>query len=314
VTITSKRHKVDVTKIQEIFYELRVQEVMTREVITVTPGTSLHEFQGLLRDHRISGTPVVQDGKLVGIISLMDLIQALGEGKMDQTVGERMTCPVDVLYAEELVISAIRKLEKTNYGRFPVISRDTGELVGILTRGDIIQGTLRQLDIDYRQREVKSHRIRYFFQDVLSEDTSIVLRYAVKARDFVRGGEASSQIKRALQGLGVAPQVLRRVAVAAYEAEMNLVVHATDGGRIKAIIRPDTLRIDVADRGPGIPDVEKAMQPGFSTAPPSIREMGFGAGMGLKNIKACADEMVLESQIGKGTHLRIVFQLENARS
>jgi CBS domain-containing protein/anti-sigma regulatory factor (Ser/Thr protein kinase) len=300
---------VDVTKIQEVFYELRVEEVMTRAVITVTPWTSLGTFQDLLRDHRISGTPVVQDGELVGIISLMDLIQALEEGKMDRMVGERMTCQVDVLYAEELVISAIRKLEKTNYGRFPVISRDTGELVGILTRGDIIQGTLRQLDIDCRQREVESHRDRYFFQDVLSEDTSIVLRYTVKPRDFIHGGEASSQIKRALQSLGVAPRILRRVAVTAYEAEMNLVVHATHGGKIKVIIRPNMLRIDVTDRGPGIPDVEQAMQPGFSTAPLSIREMGFGAGMGLKNIKSCADEMMLESQIGKGTHLRVVFQL-----
>jgi anti-sigma regulatory factor (Ser/Thr protein kinase) len=90
---------------------------------------------------------------------------------------------------------------------------------------------------------------------------------------------------------------------------MNLVLHTTEGGKIRAHVSPDTIRIDISDRGPGIPDVEQAMQPGYSTAPEWIREMGFGAGMGLSNIKDCADEMSLRSKMGKGTHLRLVFRL-----
>jgi len=299
----------DVTRIQEIFYQLRVEEVMTRDVIAVTPETPMREFQRILRERRISGVPVVQEGRLVGVISLADLIEALEAGQMDQTVGERMTPNPEVLHPGEMVIEAIKKLEKTNYGRFPVVRRRTGELVGILTRGDVIRGTLKQLDIDYRQREAELPRARYFFEDVVSEDTSITLRYTVQPKDFAHGGRASSQIRRSLQRLGLQPQILRRVAVAAYEAEMNLVVHATHGGRIEARIRPELLRIDVIDDGPGIEDIEQALLPGFSTAPEWIREMGFGAGMGLTNIQNCADEMHLQSSVGVGTHLQILFRL-----
>jgi CBS domain-containing protein/anti-sigma regulatory factor (Ser/Thr protein kinase) len=304
---------LNVTKIQEIFYELRVQEVMTRDVITVTPQTPMRELKEILRLRQISGAPVVDGDKLVGVISLADLIQALEAGEMDQTVGEQMTSVPQVLYASDRLISAIRKLEKTDYGRFPVTNRSTGQLVGILTRGDIIRGTLKQLDIDYRKREGEHHRGQYFFQDVISQDTSITLRYTVKAQDFVHGGQASSQIKRSLQSLGISPQLLRRVAVAAYEAEMNLVVHTARGGEMEVQIRPHLLRIDVTDDGPGIQDVTLAMQPGFSTAPASIREMGFGAGMGLTNIQNCANEMSLESEMGEGTHLQILFRLEGEK-
>lgn len=300
----------DITRIQELFYELRVEEVMTRDVITVTPQTTMSDLEALLRIHRISGAPVLdENGDLVGIVSLMDLIKALEAGQIDQPVGERMTRDVQALYEDERVISAIQKLQQTGYGRFPVVNRESGRLVGILTQGDIIKGTLRKLDIDYRQREAHYHRSQHVFEDIVSENSSIVLRYTVKARDFVHGGEASSNLKRSLQNLGLRPQILRRVAVATYEAEMNLILHTTDGGRIRADIRSDQIRVDVSDHGPGIPDVEQAMRPGFSTAPNWIREMGFGAGMGLSNIRNCADEMSLDSKLGRGTHLRIMFRL-----
>jgi anti-sigma regulatory factor (Ser/Thr protein kinase) len=220
-----------------------------------------------------------------------------------------MTQQVEALHPHERVVSAIQELGRTGYGRFPVVDQATGQLVGILTQGDIIQGTLRQLDIDYRQREREERRMRFFFDDVVSEDTSIILRYTVRARDFDSGGEASSQFKRSLKNLGIPPQVLRRVAIATYEAEMNLVLHTDKGGKIRADVRPGRISIDVTDQGPGIPDVKQALKPGFSTAPAWIREMGFGAGMGLNNIKNCADEMSLESEAGQYTHLRILFGL-----
>jgi len=299
----------DVSKIQEIFYELCVEEVMTPDVITVTPQTSMREVRDILREHRISGTPVLQDGRLTGIVSLMDLIQTLEARQIDEPVADHMTYDVEALYGDERVISAIGKFQQTGYGRFPVVERSSGKLIGILTQGDVVKGTLVQLDIDYRQREADHHHEQHFFQDILSEETSIVLRYTIQPHDFVHGGEASSQFKRSLQNLGTHPSILRRVAVATYEAEMNLVLHATAGGTIRAEVRTGSIEIDVCDEGPGIPDVEQAMHPGYSTAPEWIREMGFGAGMGLSNIQHCADEMSLESEPGKGTHLRIVFDL-----
>jgi CBS domain-containing protein/anti-sigma regulatory factor (Ser/Thr protein kinase) len=263
----------DVSKIQEIFYELCVQEVMTRDVITVTPQTSMREVQDILREHRISGTPVLEGGRLIGIVSLMDLIQTLEAAQIDDLVANHMTYDVEALYGDERVISAIGRFQQTGYGRFPVVDRGSGKLIGILTQGDVVKGTLVQLDIDYRQREAAYHHEQHFFQDILSEETSITLRYTIQPH------------------------------------EMNLVLHATAGGTIHAEVRTDSICIDVCDDGPGIPDVEQAMQPGYSTAPEWIREMGFGAGMGLSNIQHCADEMSLESEPGKGTHLRIVFDL-----
>ena len=303
----------DVSKIQEIFYELRVEKVMTRDVITVTPQTSMRELQVILREHRISGAPVLDDGRLIGVVSLMDLIQTLEAMQIDERVADHMTYNVETLYGDERVISAISKFQQTGYGRFPVIDRDSGELIGILTQGDIIKGTLLQLDIDYRRREAGHQYEPRFFEDLSSEETSVVLRYTIQPQDFMHGGEASSQFKRSLQKLGVHPSILRRVAVATYEAEMTLVLHTTAGGTIRAEVRADSIGIDVCDEGPGIPDVDQAMQPGYSTAPEWIREMGFGAGMGLSNIQHCADEMSLESELGKGTNLRIVFRLPEGR-
>lgn len=297
----------DTTKIQELFYELRVQEVMTRNVITVSPQTTMHELGELLRKHRISGTPVVENGKLVGIVSIQDLIQALETCRVDQPVSAWMTHPIETLSPQERVISAIHELARTGYGRFPVVNRTSGKLVGILTQGDIIKGSLKRLDIDFRRRESEVHAIHSFFDDVVSEDTRIVLRYTVKAQDFDHGGEASTRFKRSLQNLGISPQVLRRVAIATYEAEMNLILHTTEGGTIQAEVRPYAIQIDVCDLGPGIPDVNLAMRPGYSTAPAWIREMGFGAGMGLKNIRDCADKMSLTSTPDEGTHLYICF-------
>jgi anti-sigma regulatory factor (Ser/Thr protein kinase) len=153
-------------------------------------------------------------------------------------------------------------------------------------------------------------RAKHIFEDIVSDQTSLILRYRVQARDFKRGGNASSKLKRALDRLGAAPEVIRRVAIAAYEAEMNLIIHADQGGELIAEMQPEVIRITAVDHGPGIPDVEQAMSPGFSTAPNWIRELGFGAGMGLGNIKRCADSMKLESEVGVGTRLEIVIYLK----
>lgn len=113
--------------------------------------------------------------------------------------------------------------------------------------------------------------------------------------------------KKALTRLGLPPQIIKRAAIAMYEAEINAVIHA-GGGTAEAEIFPDHIRICVIDSGPGIPDVEQAMQEGWSTAPDTAREMGFGAGMGLPNIKKNADEMKIDTEIGRGTTLTIIIR------
>lgn len=133
--------------------------------------------------------------------------------------------------------------------------------------------------------------------------------YKVEGGDFTTAGHASSEVKKVLKKLGVDPKVIRRIVVALYEAEVNIVAHAYKG-EIKVSINTDKIILVLDDEGPGIPDINKAMQEGFSTASPKVREMGFGAGMGLPNINKNADEFYITTEVGKGTRLEIVTFLK----
>ena len=298
-----------ITRLQELFYEVKVREVMTRKVIQVTPQTPMVEIRRLLREHKISGIPVVQDGKLDGIVSIEDLIKTLAESNMESTVGEKMTRNPMTLREDEPAVMAINHFATHGFGRFPVVD-EKGCLVGIITRGDIIEGLLKKLEIEYHEEEIRRYRVSHIFEDIISDRTSIILRYNVLPRDFNRGGEASSNIKLVLTRLGAPPEFVRRAAIAAYEAEMNIILHTTEGGEIEAEVQPGRLILRALDRGPGIPDIAKAMEPGFSTAAEWIRELGFGAGMGLSNIKRCANEMKLVSPDQKWTYLEAAFYLD----
>lgn len=128
----------------------------------------------------------------------------------------------------------------------------------------------------------------------------IELTYEVSNEDFTRAGEASSDVKKKLKQMGVDPNAIRKVAIAMYEGEINMVIHA-NGGVVKVFISPEDITIVLKDKGPGIPDVEKAMQAGYSTAPENIRSLGFGAGMGLPNMKKYSDEMKVDTEINVGT-------------
>lgn len=132
----------------------------------------------------------------------------------------------------------------------------------------------------------------------------IVLNYDVDSDDFTRAGEASSKVKRKLKLMGVDPDVVRKVAISLYEGEINMVIHA-DGGTIQVIIFPDKIEMTLRDRGPGIEDVELAMRAGYTTAPDNIRSLGFGAGMGLPNMKRYADDLKIESKVGIGTTVKM---------
>lgn len=299
---------LEVTKLQELVYELKIEQVMTKEVFTVGPDDTLRHLKDVLRINRISGTPVLRNGELVGIISIENVIKALEAGEIDAPVAEKMTLDVQTVFADETVMQAVNKFGRFGFGRLPVVNRD-GKLVGMLTQGDIARGMLRQLEIDYHEEEIHRYRASHIFEDIISDQTGLILRYNVRPRDFSHCGEAASRLKRALERLGATPNIVRRIAVASYEAETNLVIHATNGGQLTAEIQPERIRIVAIDNGPGIPDVEQAKQPGFSTAPDWIRELGFGAGMGLSNIKACSDEMQLESKMGVGTRLQFVIKL-----
>lgn len=132
--------------------------------------------------------------------------------------------------------------------------------------------------------------------------------FAILGRHFLEGGQVSTEIKGMLKELGVDAAIIRRVAIATYEAEMNVVMYA-DQANLTLKVTPRAITITVVDRGPGIPDIELAMQEGYSTATAEMRELGFGAGMGLPNIRRNADEFTITSTVGKGTRLEITVNL-----
>lgn len=129
---------------------------------------------------------------------------------------------------------------------------------------------------------------------------SLELKYTVDANDFTRAGEASKQVKKTLKTMGMPPEIVRRISIAIYEGEINMVIHA-NGGEITVTVSDEDIKMVLADQGPGIPDVEKAMQAGYSTAAENVRNLGFGAGMGLPNMKKYTDEMSIETEKDVGT-------------
>lgn len=139
-------------------------------------------------------------------------------------------------------------------------------------------------------------------------EESIKLYYEVSGTDFTSAGAASGDVKRTLKQLGVSPTAIRNVAIAMYEGEINMVIHA-GGGKATVTVSEECIEITLADNGPGIRDIEQAMQEGFSTATDTVRSLGFGAGMGLPNMKRYSDEMTIDSTVGVGTTIVMKINL-----
>ncbi len=297
------------SKIHELVREMPVSRVMTVSPFTLPPEATMRQLKDLLQKHRISGVPVVEDNELSGVVSLEDLIHALENRKLDAPVREYMTSKgLITAHVQEPVMEALRRFENTGIGRMPVLDA-RNKLVGIVTRGDITIALLRALQDLYSEAEAMGDHPQHFFRALESENTSLQLRYHVTKGNLAHGGDASAKIKRALLGIGASPQLARRVSIAAYEAEINLIIHTDEGGLILADIQPDEIIIVAQDSGPGIADVDLARQPGYSTATAETREMGFGAGMGLTNIERCTDRINLWSAIGVGTRLQMMFDV-----
>ncbi len=302
--IVSEKEAESITRVEELAYDLKVDEVMTRDPATVSPETLMSAVLELFRTKRISGAPVIENDNLVGLVSIEDLLICLQKSDLQAQTHKYMSTKLLTIRNTDPVIEALKKFVGSHFGRIPVVD-SAGKLVGIITKGDITSGILKAVQHEYHEEEVRRYRASHLFEDIESDRSSLILRYTIKQGDFMHGGAASSAIKRALIRLGANPQIARRTGIAVYEAEMNLIIHTTHGGIIRVEIEPKQISITVSDDGPGIEDVNLAMRPGYSTASESVRELGFGAGMGLVNIQRCVDSMRLESILGRGTNLRL---------
>lgn len=302
-----------ITRVEELGYELKIGQVMTTNVVTFSPETTILEALDVIKQHRISGAPVTVDGELVGIISTEDLIRALRDGRIDRSVSTYMTKDLITVKAIDKVVEALKVFSKTKVGRLPVVN-ENNKLVGLLTKGDITNGLLTALQRDYQAEEIIRYRASHLFEDIESDRTSLILRYRIIKDDFVHGGAASNNIKRALLRLGANRQIARKCGIAVYEAEMNLIIHTNNGGFLRVEIEPHKITMEAYDDGPGIDDIEKALTPGYSTATEEIRDKGFGAGMGLVNIRSCVDEMTMKSSKESGTNLYMTMYLDKPES
>ena len=298
-------------KTLEILYELKVGDAMHRDVITIGPLDTMAKLNEKMSSHRLSGVPVVDGEKLVGIVSISDLIAWLSGGGGEVLIRDRMIKDPQCLYADQPLIHAIKRFDQLKYGRFPVLDRESGKLAGIITKGDIILSTLHKMEHDYSEEEIRQYRASHFFEDINADRVDLSLSFSITGRDFDRAGIASTTMKKNLKRLGLPPEIIRRASIASYEAEMNQVIYA-DGGTMTFNVGNEKITIVAEDHGPGIADVELAMQEGYTTAEPWVRELGFGAGMGLPNIKKCADTLDIQSTVGVGTTVRIEILTKGA--
>jgi CBS domain-containing protein/anti-sigma regulatory factor (Ser/Thr protein kinase) len=282
--------------LQDLIYGLKIRDVMSTRLITAMRQDSLRSIQKLMKENKITGVPIVENKRLFGIISVDDILNALSNGFIDDAAEIHMTRNVIVLEDDMPLSLAISYFEKYRFGRFPVLNKDN-TLVGIIASRDILNKLLVEMN-----KEVLRIENQLPTTPPSSHLHQAYKEFYIQKFDFENAGKASGEIKKILQAKGLSAKIIRRAAVAAYELEMNLAIHS-DGGKIKLIADDQHLEISAVDRGPGISNIELALKEGYSTANDWIRSLGFGAGIGLANVKRVSDQFHIESALDKGTQV-----------
>jgi anti-sigma regulatory factor (Ser/Thr protein kinase)/predicted transcriptional regulator len=277
---------------------------MYKDLVCASMNSSLREIQHLMKKEKITGVPIVQGKRLIGLVSMDDIIQALDKGYIEEPCKAYMSRNIIVLEDDMPISFAINYFDKFSFHRFPVLNKKK-ELVGMITSRDISATLLVEINREMEILEKSQASNRPTQPNNINGE---VHSYNIIKHDFENAGYASTQIKKKLKNGGVATPIIRRAAIASYEMEMNIVVHS-NGGQLIATYTPDKVIISAQDRGPGIKDLEKALTPGWSTANDWIRSLGFGAGMGLPNVKNVSDDFSIESS-SKGTTVTCTINLQ----
>ena len=285
--------------IMELLQRFKVRDVMKRTVISISRDTSMREAQRIMRENRISGIPVSEDGRLFGIVSV--------NGWINDKCEDHMASSLVVLEAGMPLAYALRYFNNYTYGRFPVLD-SSRKLVGIISQRDVMKALLYELSVEIRKLERKAARASANVPEHATSENYFRKEFAVVRNDLGSAGRAANEIKQILKDRKIDRTVARRVAIAAYELEINVCIHS-HGGILTFILDDNTITIKTKDRGPGIPDIEWACRDGASTANDWIRSMGFGAGMGLPNSKRVSDRFEIESEVGKYTKVTCTFNL-----
>ncbi|GAB1431983.1 CBS domain-containing protein [Spirochaetota bacterium] len=292
----------------ELIYRLKVKDVMKDEVYTVTPSDSMRTIQLLMKAKGITGVPVSENGRLAGLVSIGDIIEALDGGWINDAAEKHMSRAVIVLDADMPLSFAVTYFNRYGYRRFPVLDKN-GNISGIITAADILRSLLIEMNKEVERLEEglgKHVQGKHIDKD---GKAGFDMRFNSKRFDFEAAGKASGELKKALNELGLDSAVIRRASIISYELEMNQVIHSV-GGTMEFSAADGTVRITARDEGPGIADLDAAMTEGFSTANQWVRSLGFGAGLGLPNAKRSSDEFSITSKPGKGTTVLALIHYE----
>lgn len=307
-----KRSPDALQKYADIFQDLTASNIMTDAVRTLSADHKISHAKELMKIKKISGLPIVdEDQHLVGIISIEDIIRALELNKIDAPVSEVMTRNVVVLHTGDNLGSIVDKFNAYRLGRFPVMD-DQEKLVGIITREDILHGILERFNMIYIHDRKRSSTLNNDYSPITGERLRIdqaEFHYEIDHTNIDSAGTGAALLKQYLKKRDVEQEITRKVGIATYEAETNVVIHSRSRGDIYCFVQDDRIIVRVVDDGIGIEDLEKAMTEGFSTASDFVREHGFGAGMGIPNMKKFADKLVVLSERNSGTQVEMVFFL-----
>ncbi len=297
--------------IMELLQRLRVKDVMRdHDIISVVRTDTMHFAQNLMKRNHISGVPVLEGKRLFGIVSINDIILALEGGWIGEPCQKHMATNLVVLEEDMPLAFAIKCFDNYIFGRFPVLNKDR-DLVGIVSKRDVMRVLMRELTNELARLEGRSGAPAAAVSESKSEGSLpyySMRQFVIVRNDLSNAGKAANEIKKMLNDAGVNKKIVRRVAVAAYELEINICIHSL-GGAITFILDRQKATVVAKDKGPGIKDVEWALKDGTSTANDWIRSMGFGAGMGLSNSKRVADSFDIKSTVPTGTTVLCEFNL-----
>lgn len=301
-----------IDQMQMLFKDLVASDIMIPNVISIPPDRTMEQAKELMRLKKISGLPVVENDTLVGLVSIEDIIKALENQKIHEPVSKLMTRKLVVIRPDETLPQIFDKFTRSGFGRFPVVNENQ-KLVGIVTKEDILRGILEEFRLLYvrdkrRQEVIDGEALnRSLISGEELNRSGADFAFSIDYVEISLSGIGAARLKEFLRSRGIDDEVARKVAIATYEAETNVVIHSGSSGNIYCYIYPESIRVRVEDHGKGIEDLEKAMQEGFSTATDQVREMGFGAGMGISNMHRYSDKMVIVSEVGKGVIVEMQF-------
>lgn len=294
--------------ILESIYTVRVKEAMNANPMRVSPDDTMRDAKNTMKENGLTGVPVVDGNRLAGILSVYDIMACYDNGSLDDKVSKYMSRDVIMLEEEMPISFAINYFNKFKFRRFPVINKNK-ELTGMITARDLTAAMLNNINKQLQKYDKLNMRLSDPDPSDIRPDTVIYRQFIVHKYDFENAGKVTSEIKKILKERGIKQSIIRRVSIAAYELEINLVVHS-DGGVLIFQLLPESIMIKTQDKGPGIPDLEKALTDGFSTASEWIRSQGFGAGMGLPNVKRVSNDFQISSDV-TGTEVKIKINLGN---